>query len=55
MATRLNTMLVELTAGLVKFSTLIWNGSSRKAPEMPTIELKNEMTKATAGGSHSHV
>ena len=51
MATMLNSWLVALTAGLVKPSTLIWNGSSRNAPETPPMEVKNEITNATSGGT----
>jgi len=46
---------VELTAGLVKWRTLIWNGSSRKAPETPAIEVKKERTNATRGGMNIYV
>jgi hypothetical protein len=46
----LKTRLVELTAGLVKPSTLIWKGRIRKAPEMPPMEPKKETTKETTSG-----
>jgi len=42
--------LVDVTEVVVKPRTLIWKGSKRNAPEIPAIEVKNEMTKATAGG-----
>jgi len=50
MATMLKIKLVGLTAGLVKPSTLIWKGRSKKAPDTPPIEVKNDTTKATRGG-----
>jgi hypothetical protein len=49
-ATILNTKLVALTEGLVKFKTLIWNGSKRKAPETPPMDVKKDTTSATRGG-----
>ncbi len=55
MATRLNTRLVALAEGLAKPSTLIWNGTSRKAPEIPTMLVKKLMAKADRGGSQSQV
>jgi len=55
MATTLKTILVGLTAGLVNPRTLIWNGSMRKAPDTPAIEVKKEITNATSGGSHKGV
>jgi hypothetical protein len=42
---------VELTEGLVKPSTLTWNGSRRKAPETPPIDVKKEMINATISGT----
>ncbi len=30
--------------------TLIWNGRRRKAPEMPPMDVKNDMTIAINGG-----
>jgi hypothetical protein len=30
---------------------LIWRGKSKNAPEIPAIDVKNEMTKAAIGGS----
>jgi hypothetical protein len=51
MATMLKIRLVGLTAGLAKPSTLTWKGRSRKAPETPPIEVKNDTTKATTTGS----
>ena len=48
---RLNTKFVALTAGLVKSRMLIWSGKSKKAPEMPAIDVKNEMTRAATGGN----
>jgi hypothetical protein len=42
--------LVAFTDGLVKLRTLIWNGSRRKAPETPPMEVKKETIKATRGG-----
>jgi hypothetical protein len=52
MATILNTKFVALTEGLVKLRKLIWNGSKRKAPETPPIDVKNDTTSATRGGIH---
>lgn len=31
--------------------TLIWNGRSRKAPEIPPMEVKNEIIIAIKGGN----
>jgi hypothetical protein len=42
--------LVDVTEGLVNPKTLIWNGSSKNAPEIPPMEVKKEMPKATRGG-----
>jgi hypothetical protein len=47
----LKTRLVGETAGLVKPRTLTWNGNSRKAPDTPPIDVKNDTTKATRGGT----
>ncbi|KUG28822.1 hypothetical protein ASZ90_001295 [hydrocarbon metagenome] len=47
----LNNWLVELTDGLVKPRKDIWNGNSRKAPDTPAMEVKNEMPMATSGGT----
>jgi hypothetical protein len=55
MAMMLYTKLVELTAGLVKPSALIWNGSRMKAPETPAMEVKEETTNATSGGRNTYV
>jgi hypothetical protein len=46
----LKTRFVELTAGLVNPSTLIWKGRRRKAPEMPPMEVKKERLKETTRG-----
>src|SRR3990172_8547406 len=54
-ATMLYTKFVELTAGLVKPSTLIWNGSRMNAPDTPAREVKAETTSATSGGRNTHV
>jgi hypothetical protein len=43
---------VALTDGLVKLRTLIWNGSKRKAPETPPMDVQKETTSATRGGIH---
>ena len=51
----LNSRLVGVTAGLVKPSTLTWNGSNKKAPDTPAIAVKVEITKATSGGSQHGV
>jgi hypothetical protein len=55
MARILNTRLVALAEGLAKPSTLIWKGTSRKAPEMPTMLVQKLMAKAARGGSQSQV
>ncbi len=52
-ATTLYHWLVADTAGDVKPSTDIWNGSKRTAPEMPAGEVTTEMQNATSGGSHT--
>ena len=51
----LYTKLVALTAGEVKWRTLIWKGNSRKAPEIPPIDVNADTKKATRGGIISHV
>jgi len=51
----LYTWLVGVTAGVTNPNTLIWNGSSRNAPDTPAIDVKNEITNAMSGGSHSGV
>ena len=51
MATTLNTKFVALTAGVTKPRKLIWKGGSRKAPEAPHIDVRNETTNATSGGN----
>jgi hypothetical protein len=53
--TTLYRKLVALTEGVENPRTLIWNGRSKKAPVMPAIEEKKEMTKATRGGRNSDV
>ncbi len=55
MPTTLNTRFVGVTAGLVKPKTLIWKGKMRKAPDIPAIEVKNDMTSPTSGGTHRAV
>jgi hypothetical protein len=55
MATMLYTKFVELTAGLVKPSTLIWKGSRIKAPDTPPMEVNAETTSATNGGRNTQV
>ncbi len=55
MATMLNSKLVELTAGVVKFKKLIWKGSRRKALDTPAIDVKKETTKAIRGGRNTRV
>jgi len=42
--------LVALTDGLVYPRTDIWKGKRRSAPEIPPIEAKKEIPKATRGG-----
>jgi hypothetical protein len=49
--TTLYKKLVALTDGEVNPRTLIWKGRIRKAPVMPAIEEKKEITKDTNGGS----
>src|SRR5574341_292194 len=51
----LYTKLVELTAGLVKPRTLIWNGSRMNAPDTPASEVKADTTSATSGGRNIQV
>jgi hypothetical protein len=51
----LYTKFVELTAGVVKPRTLIWNGRRRNAPETPPIEVKVDTTRATSGGTRNDV
>jgi len=46
---------VALTEGVVKPRTLIWKGRIRKAPVIPAIEEKKEITKDTRGGISSEV
>jgi hypothetical protein len=46
----LKTWLVELTDGEVYPRNDIWNGSSKKAPETPPVEVKKETPNATLGG-----
>jgi len=46
---------VGLTAGLAKPSTLTWNGRSKKAPETPPMEVKEETTRATRKGTAGFV
>jgi hypothetical protein len=53
--TTLYKKLVALTEGVVKPRKLIWKGRMRKAPVMPAIEEKKDMTKATRGGSNIEV
>jgi hypothetical protein len=48
--TTLYRKLVALTEGVTNPRTLIWKGRIKKAPVIPAIEEKNEMTKATRGG-----
>src|SRR3990172_4292693 len=55
MATMLYTKFVELTAGLVKPRTLIWNGRRMKAPDTPAMEVKAETISATRGGMNIQV
>ena len=55
MPTMLKTRFVGDTAGAVKPSTLTWNGRIRKAPDIPPMEVKNEMTNPTSGGIHMAV
>jgi hypothetical protein len=42
--------LVALTEGLTYPRKDIWKGSSRKAPEMPPMDVKKEIKKAIKGG-----
>jgi hypothetical protein len=51
----LKTRLVGVTAGLVKPRKLIWKGKMRKAPDMPPMEVKKEITSPTSGGTHKAV
>jgi hypothetical protein len=50
MPTTLKTRFVGVTAGLVKPSTLTWKGRIRKAPDIPPMEVKKEITIPTRGG-----
>ncbi len=34
-------------------STLAWNGTSRKAPDTPPMEVNSEIVNATSGGIHA--
>jgi len=47
----LKTRLVADTEGDVMPNTLIWNGTSRNAPETPTIEVRKDTTKAAPIGT----
>jgi hypothetical protein len=47
--------LVALTEGVTNPRTLIWKGRIKKAPEIPAMEEKNEMAKATRGGINREV
>ena len=51
----LNKKLVEVTDVVVNPRILIWKGSNKKAPEIPAIEVKNDMIKATTGGINRYV
>lgn len=51
----LYTKLVALIDGLVEPRTLIWNGRRMKAPEMPAMDVNNEMISATNGGRSTEV
>lgn len=53
--TILYTKFVELTAGLVNQSTLIWNGRRMNAPDTPAIEVRDKTTNATNGGRKTQV
>ncbi len=55
MASRLNTRLVAEADGLAKPNTLIWNGTSRKAPEIPAMLVKKLINSAASGGNQSQV
>ena len=46
---------VELTAGLVNPSTLMWNGRRMNAPDTPAMEVREETTNATYGGRKTQV
>jgi hypothetical protein len=43
----------ENVEGVTHPSTLIWKGTSKNAPDTPTMEEKNETTNATTGGNQS--
>jgi len=51
----LNKKLVEVTDVVVNPRILIWKGSNKNAPEIPAIEVKNDMIKATTGGIKRYV
>jgi hypothetical protein len=51
----LNKRLVGLTDVVVNPRILIWKGSNKNAPEIPAIEVKNDMIKATTGGINRYV
>lgn len=51
----LNKKLVEVTDVVVNPRILIWKGSNKNAPEIPAIEVKNDMIKATTGGINRYV
>jgi hypothetical protein len=53
--TTLYRKFVALTEGELNPSTLTWKGIIRKAPEMPAIEVKNEILNATIGGRDRYV
>jgi hypothetical protein len=50
MPVTLNRKLVAVTEGEVNPRTLIWKGSSKKAPEIPPMEVKNDIPNASSGG-----
>ena len=54
-AEMLNRWFVALTEGEVKPKKDTWNGSSRKAPDTPAMEVKKEMKKAMAGGKKGEI
>lgn len=51
----LNKKLVEVTDVVVNPRILIWKGSNKNAPEIPAIEVINDMIKATTGGINRYV
>jgi hypothetical protein len=55
METMLYTRFVELTAGDVKPSALIWKGRRIIAPDTPAIDVNEDTRNATSGGRNTEV